>query len=241
MTKPKIILGRGGKNCECDVIISEASAVSRQHFTIRFAPELQAFEIENLSKNGILVNGEFLNPYSPPILLRSQADIGFGRTDPMKLMFILPTSNPTDTKKRDMASDKHVPLLQWIGETLLSKGHLTAKGIRKEVEKAHPELTKRLGSSQIIDSSIRHTLTQNDHIFQVLDSIELENNLDAPVMASGGKVTDAFFALKNDQKSRFYPVPTQKPNKNNQTGMPRDIGTSFSQRTMMTSNVKAGS
>lgn len=207
MTQPKIVLGRGGENVDCDVIISTESAVSRQHFTIRFAPELQAFEVENLSKNGILVNGEFVHRLSPPVLLRSQADIAFGRLDPMRISFLLPVGIKPSVKKKELAAERNIPLLQWMGEAITAHGPLTAAQIRDVVDKSHPHQLQRMGTEHIVSSSIRHILTQNDHIFCVVDSIEVENNLGmVGIPPPGGKVTDAYFSIRDEQKSRFYSV-----------------------------------
>lgn len=210
MTKPKIILGRGGENVECDVVVSTESAVSRQHFSIRFAPELQAFEVENLSKNGILVNGEFVHRLSPPILLRSQADIAFGRRDPMCISFLLPSGVKASVKKKEAPSEKGIPLLQWMGEAIMLHGPLTAAQLKKVIDEAHPHQFRKMGSDHIVSSSIRHILTQNDQIFMVVDSIKVEND---PAMvafpAADGKVVDAYFDVHEDQKSRFYSLITK--------------------------------
>lgn len=207
MTQPKIILGRGGENVDCDVIVSTESAVSRQHFTIRFAPELQAFEVENLSKNGILVNGEFVHRLSPPVLLRSQADIAFGRLDPMRISFLLPSGIKPSVKKKDLSAERNVPLLQWMGEAVVAHGPLTAVQLRDVIDKAHPHQLRRMGGEHIVSNSIRHILTQNDHVFFVIDSVAVENNLSmVAIPPPGGKVTDAYFGIRDDQKSRFYSV-----------------------------------
>lgn len=207
MTKPKIVLGRGGRGTECDVIISTESAVSRQHFTIRFAPERQAFEVENLSKNGILVNGEFIHRLNPPILLRSQADIAFGRYDPMRISFLLPVGSKSSIKKKGVAPDRHVPLLQRIGEAIVEHDLLTASGIRAAIERSHPYQLSKLGSDHIINSSIRQILMQNEHVFVVVDSIQLKNirsSNGSNNMPNGGAVKEAYFTVRPDQKSRFY-------------------------------------
>lgn len=219
MTQPKIILGRGGKGVNCDVIISSETAVSRQHFTIRFAPEIQAFEVENLSKNGILVNGEFIHRLSPPVLLRSQADIAFGRYDPMRISFLLPVGAKASVKKKEPASERSIPLLQWVGEAIVADDYLTAKQIRDAIEKAHPNQLQKLGSDAAITSSIRHVLMQNDHVFYPMDSTELESNGSGCLAGlPGGKITDAFFAVRAEHKIRFIirylDEKKRDPNKN---------------------------
>lgn len=203
MTQPKIILGRGGVGVDCDVVISTESAVSRQHFTIRLAPELQAFEVENLSKNGILVNGEFIQRHSPPVLLRSQADIAFGRNDPMRISFLLPVGSKTSVKKKELASDRSIPLLQWIGEAILLHGELPASRMVGVIEGRHPHQLKKLGPQRVIEGSIRHILTHNDHVFCVVEKVVRRNGADADI-------EEAAFAVHEDQKSRFYTFITRE-------------------------------
>lgn len=214
MTKPKIILGRGGRDIECDVKISSENAVSRQHFTIRFAPELQAFEVENLSKNGILVNGQFVHRLTPPVLLRSQADIAFGRCDPMHISFLLPVGPKNSIKKREYAADRHVPLLQWVGQQIVQANFLTARDIRRKIEGAHPQQLRKLGSDAVVDSSIRQILMQNEHIFYVMDSLQIENR-DGN---DAGPVKDAYFAVRDEQKSRFFQYANELDLMMNRTG-----------------------
>lgn len=201
MIKPKIILGRGGKDVKCDVIISTESAVSRQHFTIRFAPELQAFEVENLSKNGVLVNGEFVHRLSPPVLLRSQADIAFGRYDPLRITFLLPVGVKSSVKKRELAAEREVPLMQWIGEQLVEHDYLSAIQLRMKIDEAHPNQLRKLGSEEVIASSIRHILTYNSHIFAVVDPMELERRL---IGTGADTMWMATFEVKDEHKSRFF-------------------------------------
>lgn len=197
MTQPKIILGRGGEDVECDVIISRESAVSRQHFTIRFAPELQAFEVENLSKNGILVNGEFVQRLSPPVLLRSQADIAYGKNDPMRISFLLPVGSKTSVKKKEFAADRSIPVLQWVGEAILMHEELTASEIVGAIEERHPHQLKKLGPESVVAASVRHIVTQNDHLFRVVEKAPPKNGADADR-------EEAAFTVHDDQKSRFY-------------------------------------
>lgn len=206
MTQPKIILGRGGNDVNCDVIISSQQAVSRRHFSIRFAPELQAFEVENLSKNGILLNGEFLHRNSPPVLLRSQAHISFARIDDMCISFILPVGPKTSLKKRELARERKIPLFQWIGEAITMHTILNPSQIYKHIDDMHPNQLHKLGPPVVVRSSIRHLLTQNDHIFFVHDSTLLENKKGpvTNVELKNGKVTEAYFGIRPEHRSRFY-------------------------------------
>lgn len=208
MTKPMIILGRGGKDVECDVTLSNNTVVSRQHFTIRFVPELQAFEVKTLSKNGIIVNGEFLHKLSPPLILRSQADILYGKYDDMCFSFLIPAGGRQNLKKKNSRNNCPVPLLQWVGEALLAGTPLNGKQIRDRIETIHPDQLRKLGTEPIISSSIRHILTQNDHIFFVHDwkavGTKTSHRGDASVYMNGGN-DDSFacFSIYERQKSRF--------------------------------------
>ncbi|CAN8068347.1 unnamed protein product [Agarophyton chilense] len=207
MINPTIILGRGGKGVDCDLILSEASVVSRQHFTIRYVPELQAFEVKTLSKNGILVNGEFLHKLSPPKLLRSQAEIMYGRDDSMNISFILPPGDKLSLqKKKKNKVNSQIPILQWIGEALLSGNPLNAKQIRERIETMHPSQLSKLGSEGTIASSIRHVLTQNDHIFFVQDSrsIGAKTSHRGDVTTGEKETTEAYFSVYDSQKSQFF-------------------------------------
>ncbi|KAI0561229.1 hypothetical protein FGB62_89g06 [Gracilaria domingensis] len=220
MAKPMITLGRGGKGVDCDVVLSEASVVSRQHFTIRYVPELQAFEVKTLSKNGILVNGDFLHKLSPPKLLRSHAEITYGRDDSMSLSFILPPGDKLSLKKKKNRNVSQVPMLQWIGEALLNGDPLNARQIRARIETTHPNQLNKLGSESTITSSIRHVLTQNDHIFFAQDpsSIGTKTSHRGDASAYENERNDACFSVYDAQKSRFFLEPTAngndgKPNK----------------------------
>lgn len=205
MIKPTIILGRGGKDVECDVILNQGSVVSRQHFAIRFVPELQAFEIRTLSKNGILVNGDFLNKNAPPLLLRSQADIVFGRDDHMRLSFLLPAGGKSIIKKKDK-SGPQVPLLRYVGEALLAAKPLNAKQIQERIATTHPNQLLQLGTKSVVASCIRHVLTQNNHIFFVHDWLSTGAHTSRRAEASpySNEDSDACFGIFEAQKSRFF-------------------------------------
>lgn len=167
MIKPKIILGRGGNGVECDLMLSTDTAVSRRHFTIRFAPEHQAMEIENLSKNGILINGEFIRHAHNPVLLTSQAEIAYGKSDDMRVTLLFPTLSRTQLKKEPQAA--FVPLIQWIAEALVMDKELTPRSIVEKLRAAHSNDLQNIDDYALFNS-VRHVLTQNDHIFYVVAS-----------------------------------------------------------------------
>lgn len=204
MTKPKIVLGRGGEGVEVDVIVSSKTVVSRRHFTIRFAPEINAFEVESLSKNGVLVNGELLRRLARPAVIRSQTDIAFGNGEEMHVSILLPAWIKTSRKKRGRATEEKTPLLEWIGEALVLGHMLSAEQLRPAIERAHPGELEKLGSRDVVASSIRHVLTQNDHIFQVVESEIVEKTWNHHSdLAANGEVDAALFAVREEHCTKF--------------------------------------
>lgn len=200
MTKPKIVLGRGGEDVGCDVHVSNATAVSRQHFSIRFAPEHQAIEVENIGKNGILVNNTFLSKYSAPILLRSQAEIAFGGYDPMRVTLVLPVANrvigKNQKKNSSTRSNKFVPLLNWVGETLVDTDALSMDQIVARLRNSHRSALRFL-DDRVLANSVRHIISQNDHFFSVVKNTVGKGTLAvSPVL--GPK-----FTLRENARGRF--------------------------------------
>lgn len=200
MTKPKIILGRGGKGVDCDVQVSNESPVSRQHFSIRYAPEHESMEIENMSKNGILVNGEFKQIFSSPKLIKSQTEISFGRFDKMRLTVVLPIKDKVINKKNGKHIVKHhhqhilklwnekgyninniqfLPLLNCIAYVILTYGHGTDDGKGLDVN----DIVKWLKSCKDLQSqqfklvkdfgllgNVRHVIIMNPGKFKIVGS-----------------------------------------------------------------------
>lgn len=207
MTKPKIILGRGGNDISCDVLLCNDSAVSRQHFWIRFAPEHQAIEVKNLSKNGILIDGEFVRRDSDPVLLTSQAEIAYGKEENMRVSLLLPAPTRGQLRKSPQAS--FIPLIQWIGEILVTDSALTPRAIHDKLRNSHAKELQNIEDYALFNS-VRHVLTQNDHIFHVVGSaLESLPASSAPSQALAGKtslpadVPVAKFALRVEEKDRF--------------------------------------
>lgn len=205
MTKPTIILGRGGNDVKCDVLLCNDSAVSRQHFSLRFAPEHHAIEVKNLSKNGILIDGEFYRRDSDPVLLTSQADIAYGKEEDMRISILLPAPTRAQLKKSPQAP--FIPLIQWIGEILVVENALTPRAIQTKLRNLHAKDLQNV-EDYALSNSIRHVLTQNDHVFHVVGT-----NRNDPSVFSGsitsGKAGDvvvipvATYALNPTEKDRF--------------------------------------
>lgn len=210
MTKPKIILGRGGSECECDVVLSRDSAVSRQHFSIRFAPEHQAIEVENYSKNGILVNGDFIRRYSAPILLRSQAEIAYGKLDHQRITLLLPVANRGSVQRKKSSHASFIPLIQWIGEILVSGTPSTPSEITTKLRQKYSKELQALDNSALANS-VRHILTQNDHVFCVVEDDTKSSTVGnvAGSLEMGIRSCDkndgtvARYGLRPEEKGRF--------------------------------------
>lgn len=174
MTKSKIILGRGGKGVECDIRLGGENAVSRQHLSIRYAPEYDAIEVENLSKNGILVNGTFVQQFANPVLVRAQTEIAYGRYDSMRITLIFTISNyftnPATLKIGD-GSENEKANSDWIGHALVSKPDagttgMTINQIIEMIKSLYPKLTPAQIASLPLD--VRHIITQNHQLFSIV-------------------------------------------------------------------------
>jgi hypothetical protein len=57
MTKPEIVVGRGGKNYHTDLRLFTSPDVSREHLRIRYDPQANLFLVRDLSTLGTTVNG----------------------------------------------------------------------------------------------------------------------------------------------------------------------------------------
>lgn len=200
MVKPKVILGRGGNGVECDIQLTRENSVSRQHFSIRYAAEFQALEIENLSKNGILVNGHFKQRYSKPVMSKTQCEIVYGRFDKMRVTLLLPSPmKPIEKKKKSLSTHHHfhikkmfsnsniknnvkigrfIPLLQCIAFILSnSKSPVSIPYIISQL-KGSPFLKNQLFhmvSDYKLKYSVQHVITQNLTQFQI-STIHVNNS-----------------------------------------------------------------
>lgn len=213
MTKQKIILGRGVKDVECDVVVSKETAISRQHFSIRCVPELQAFEIKNLSKNGILINGEFATLDSPPRLVRSQTEIVFGKSPEMRCTFVLPAevdrslngsngngrSGTRSGAKRDAEKKSRYAqhkMLNIIGKTMVDEKHpMSLEEICSVVEERFKEEVNSL-MPQTFRNYVRHIISFNPNIFETTDTT-----------AEGAPLStrsSAKFVVRSEHRAHFF-------------------------------------
>lgn len=177
MTKPMITLGRGGKGVDCDVKLSDQNAVSRQHFCVRFTPDNDGVEVENMSKNGIIVNGNFIQRLKQPVLIRSHTEVAYGRPENMRLTVILPAmSDRAIAKKRlqQQANNEktHFPLIDLVGHALATTTTgaypLTMDELITTLRKYHTQLRPPRMKESLLRNSVRHVITHNEHIFDVV-------------------------------------------------------------------------
>lgn len=208
MTTPEIVLGRGGKDVNCNVIVSKETAVSRRHFAIRYVPQIRAFEIENLSKNGILINGLYITQESPPFVVRSQADIAFGKRENMRCTFIIPKeplksngngASKNGAKKKDSKSEvsQTVQLVNFMGKVMVDENRpLACAEITHLVRERFRECIPR-GPMQTFENSVRHALSHNGNIFEVDDGAgDEKSNHGLPKVAK--------FVVRQTQKAYFH-------------------------------------
>lgn len=199
MTKPDIVLGRGPDNV--DVVLSGGLCVSRKHAMIRFSPELQAFELTCLGKNGLLVNGVYVGKGSTPVILRSQADIIFGKADPMVMSFLLPKRD-VEIEYKQRVRKAHSPILDLVGQALVFKGPMTGPALREEIKNVQTRQLETISSDDEIDSAIRHVVLSNQHIFFVISAYDAEQQA-AAVGEAIKSVTHASFDVRGEHRQRF--------------------------------------
>lgn len=177
MTKPMITLGRGGKGVDCDVKLSDQNAVSRQHFCVRFTPDNDGVEVENMSKNGIIVNGNFIQRLKQPVLIKSHTEVAYGRPENMRLTVILPSvSDRVIAKKRlqQQANNEktHFPLIDLVGHALATTTTgaypLTMDELITTLRKYHTQLRPPRMKESHLRNSVRHVITHNEHVFDVV-------------------------------------------------------------------------
>lgn len=201
MMTPCVILGRGPASV--DVVLGGDSSVSRRHAKIEFSPDLQAFEISVIGKNGIFVNGVFLRHGERPRLLCSHTDIIIGRNSPVLMTFYLPRS---ELARRGVQSDPEpdVPsMVTMVGQLLIAAGRpLNSDEIYDKLLSTRVRLVERLGPRKVIESSIRAAITGNSHIFETVAAFDL----DARARKCGELVPkhkSAAFSVKKDHQLRF--------------------------------------
>jgi hypothetical protein len=69
MFKRRIIVGRKSKYLnQCDIVIEQSNFISRMHFSIELNDNIKKFFIFCMSKNGIFVNGRYVQRGVPYVL-----------------------------------------------------------------------------------------------------------------------------------------------------------------------------
>mmetsp|Transcript_10055 Transcript_10055/g.30716 ORF Transcript_10055/g.30716 Transcript_10055/m.30716 type:complete len:249 (-) Transcript_10055:2480-3226(-) len=162
-------LGRGTSGGErADFLVSADNVVSRIHARIAYSPMEQGFEIDVLGKNGIIVNGSFVNRKDRPILLQSQSEINLVKQKPVVLTFLLPSSSCTkmDKKKgKQKIANDQFNIVNCIGESLAlaENGTMTLDEIAETIWAAAAKKSFRnpFPSREILKKSVQHTLTIN--------------------------------------------------------------------------------
>lgn len=90
---PELTIGRGPNDMASGELIGDVlmlghhKYLSRRHAVIRWSAVRRAWEIECLGKNGIHVNGQYVEPASGPIPLKTQSAV---KMTTFKLFFLLP-------------------------------------------------------------------------------------------------------------------------------------------------------
>lgn len=201
MMTPCVILGRGPASA--DIVIGSDSSVSRRHAKIEFSPDLQAFEISVIGKNGMFINGEFLRHGERPRLLRSHTDIIIGRHSPVLMTFYLPRSELARKGVQSEPEPDTPSMVTMIGQLLISaEKALNADEIFDKLMETRVRLLEKLGSRQVIESSIRAAIMGNSHIFETVAAFDL----DAQARLCGEKVTKnkrAGFLVRKEHRMRF--------------------------------------
>lgn len=179
MTAYSATFGRGPN---VDFVVSDDVAISRVHARIEYSSEAHAFELVILGKNGAYVNGVYFQKGTPPRVLASQTEIVFGKLRPVNLIFLLPCGlsgrglsiKPQERRPRS--------LLLLIGSVILaSPGHrLSADEILAELRQRHASFCASIGPSPILESSVRHALTANRHLFHTHSAKEMETSVHLP-------------------------------------------------------------
>lgn len=176
MTAYSATFGRGPG---VDFVVSDDAAISRVHARVEYSSEAHAFELAVLGKNGAYVNGVYVAKGTSPRVLASQTEIVFGKANPVTLIFLLPcglggrgvNNKPQERRPRS--------LLLLIGAIILgSPAHrLSADEILAELRKKHASFCASVGPAPILESSVRHALTANRHLFHTHSAKELETSV----------------------------------------------------------------
>jgi predicted component of type VI protein secretion system len=171
-----------GRGPGVDLVVSNDLAISRLHARVEYSSEAQAFELTVLGKNGAFVNGAFLRKSDHPHPLSSQTEITFGKAKPVTLIFLLPCAQGSRDISNKPQERRPRSLLFTIGATILGSPaqRLSADEILRHLLRQYGSYAASFGSTSILESSIRHALTANQHLFRVHPAADLEANVHAP-------------------------------------------------------------
>lgn len=95
--KYEVVMGRTSKSTNLDIVLGDNMNISRQHATITYNFDIQAFELKVLGKNGVSVNNELYTPSSPPLELKSQ---DFLQVGDKAFYFLLPRDAGRNMKRK---------------------------------------------------------------------------------------------------------------------------------------------
>lgn len=165
-----------GRGPGVDFVVSNDVAISRVHARIEYSSEEHAFELVVLGKNGAYINGVYVPRGKPPRALSSQTEIVFGKVNPVNLIFLLPCGLGGRGVNHKPQERRPRSLLLLIGAVILgsSEHRLSADEILAELRQRHASFCDSIGPSPILESSVRHALTANRHLFHTHSAKELE-------------------------------------------------------------------
>lgn len=228
MHEYRLTFGRGPG---VDFVVTSDRTVSRMHGFIEYSSQSESFELHVLGKNGVFLNGTFVDRGARPQPLSSQTEITIGSEEPVIVMFYLPCGTQSNTMPQPLPTIP-TPLIDEVGHVLVSSetGKLNAQGIcdavlalrkpgHSNLEKLAPNKRETEEQENILASSIRHVIVSNPHIFTVHPAVELERNvheadlfspsrkasMEVPEKSKGPprKVGAAEFSVKDYHKARF--------------------------------------
>jgi FHA domain len=178
MTSFSATFGRGPN---VDFVVSKDVAISRVHARIEYSNEAQAFELVVLGKNGAYVNGVYARKLDAPLSLQSQTEIIFGKANPVTMTFLLPCVSGSRQIVHKPQQRRPRSLLFKIGAVIVGspQQRLSADEILVELRRQYGPFIASIGPLQILESSIRHALTANQHLFQTHSATDLEANVHA--------------------------------------------------------------
>lgn len=173
--------GTFGRGPGVDFVVSNDVAISRAHARIEYSSESQAFELTVLGKNGAYVNGVYMRKSNPPRSLASQTEIVFGKANPVTLIFLLPCGLGLRDIVNKPQQRRPRSLLFIIGAVILGSAtqRLSAEEIQLQLRRQYSSFVASVGPTPILESSIRHALMANQHLFHTHAAADLEGSVHA--------------------------------------------------------------